>query len=344
MARPIVIDPFFDRNPMNRGAVPNSYGTRTANDETFATVDTKGGTLSGMLAGRPLAAVLPSGTTGGKGKLSNMLVSPHTEGGTPMGFHPNRMDKVRIQIDPQINGDSVHVSIGQLRDGASLKAFQEANEVLPSDGSTERIRLRAAAAYHALADEGQPVSLGREAATESNQQPQEEYTPVNTLTPQEAPRQVRTAAHQPQVVQPQSQPRAVQNWGGSPMAALRQPAQPQATTMQPHVVDSSPRNNQPTKHTLFELELMNANGTYTMQQDAWYHDVIHIDGFVILVWDTSYQMSREYVPPEGEGAPPTALLIDGDPNAYLVHATPIRYVHNGFSYRVMIIDKIAPTQ
>lgn len=348
MARPIVIDPFFDRNPMQRGTAPSGYGTRTAADETFSTVDTKGGTLTSMLAGRPLAAVLPTGTTGGKGKLSNMLVSPHTEGGTPQGFHPNRLDNVRIQIDPQINGDTVHVSLGHLRAAAVQQAFTEANEVLPSDGTIERYRLRASAAYHALADEGQQT-IGREAPAEVKQAMQEPVT-MNTLPDYEAEVPVtRSAAVHAPAPTPSpatSRPRTVQSWG-SPMAALRQPAQPQPQSqggLQPHVVDTTQQHHAPTKHVLFELELMNPNGTYNMQQEAWYHDVLHIDGFVILVWDTRCTTTREYTPPEGPGAPPTALMLDGDPNAYLVHATPIRYVHNHYLYRVLIIDKVAPTQ
>ncbi len=353
MARPIVVDLFFDGNARTRASQKYGYGQRTADDETFATVDKDGGMLHGALAGRPLSVALPTGTTGGKGKLSNMLLSPANEGGVPTGFSPNKLDNTVVLIDPQINGDSVKIPLGRLRADMINTAIRGAAETVPTDGSIERTRLRAAAAYHALADEAEVTHI-KEAAPS---QPQ-----THTVAPQPAqphvvqPQTVQPQAAQPHVVQvpvmhqaaqPVQQPKPVTTWGASPLGAFRekppvqQAAMPTGEAPMPTV--GAPQVAAPAVHVVFAFELLSANGTCEMSQDAYYHDVLHIPGFLVFVWDKRYTAAKPYWPPGGEGAPPTAVQREGDTNAYLVHTTPIRYSHRDFEYSVFVIDKVAPT-
>jgi len=332
----IVINPFFDGNA---GQPRRGYGQRTADDEVFAGQDTRGNALSSSLVGRSISAVLPSNTTGGKGRLSNMLVEPSTEGGTPCGFSPNIMDDIPVTIDPHIAGESVSLNLGHLRRNAVHDAFAAASQEVTADGTLEMQRLRASATFHLLADPANGYQTGhvQEAAAPSLP-PREAYPQVAPPMQHGAqPRVSQTVAGtpSPQTVQ------SVTSWGGqSPLSAIRRAEQPVPTAMQPALLQSNQHAIAlPDKRVIFEYELSSANGRYEMRHETAFHDVLRIPGFLVLLWDTACQNAQKYVIPEGENAPPMAVLCEGDTQAYLVHTTPIRYVHRGFEHTVLIIDK-----
>lgn len=361
MVQPIiVVDPFFDSSPNQR--TMQRYGSRTADHETFATHDAKGMPIQGMLAGRPLSAVLPTAAIAGKGRVSNMIVSPATEGGVPMGFNPNVISDIVIEIDPQIHGaNTVRVPFSQLREGMVQESFDAATAALPPDGSVERQRLRGAATYHSLAG----ITSGQTAPVTPDAQDASKTAMVREAPAPQAGVQFGTAKRIPipgqQVVQPapqpqpqpqpqvqMNQPMQVASWGtASPMAALRAPVPaPQAQQAQmPQAMQAmqlAPNVAAPSRRVRYEFELQSAKGAFAFNQDASYHDVLHIPGFIVLVWDNRYTAAPQYEPPTGEQAPPTAIMLEGDPHAYLVSTTPIRYVHRDFMYSVLMIEKAVP--
>lgn len=355
MATPIiVVDPFFDGNSNQRAV--RRYGSHTADQETFATHDLHGNPVHSMMAGRPISSVLPN-ATGGRGRLSNMVVSPASPGGVPTGFSPNMISDIVVEIDPQIQGNSVRLALGQLHKTMVQTAFDEVTGVLPPDGTVERQRLRGAATYHALASQlsgaQAPITPNADDASKTAMAPKppprvqmDVHHGVSERI--QIPNSASFTSPQPTLHQPtiQAQPMPQQpiqaaSWGAaSPLAALRAPIAPAAVQMA--MPQQAPRaNNHPTRRVHFEFELQSANGAYSMHQDASYHDVLHIPGFIILIWDKSYE-GQQYSPPDGESAPPTAVMVEGDPQAYLVATTPIRYDHRGFAHTVLLVQQAVP--
>ena len=329
---PIQIDPFFDgsddpslvspRQQSNRGL--STY--RDASSETFEVTDPRGLPTSGVLAGRPVTAVLRPQVRGMN--MGGTIVPPATVGGTPEGFNPNILDDVEVVIDPHIAGQRTRLRVGDLTAEAVSYGQQVADQAVPNAAAPGLRRFKAAAAYHGMA-QYMGGTVSRLVETEEDIVDEgtavEQAQPVKRASP---PRVTVTNGHQVSAARPTAQPSARSS--ASPMSLLRKPP------AQPAVLVSSQRE-EPVQRALvrvnFEIDLALADGKrHNHSWSAKYHDVDISTSdesgkpyAISFLWDNTAE-DEPYVPPAGDDdGPEIAMEIVGRPEVYLVRALPFQY-------------------
>jgi hypothetical protein len=306
-SRPIVFDPFFDRE---------AGGSPVANANANAPVVVSG--LNGQGYRDPSTERLEDGrdVTSRIGQTSHgmrgTIIPRATSGGIPRGTHPHDMQNVELTIDPHIIGQSSIVRLADINAQVLQEASQMAGQQTPEPDSIELQRLRGSAVLHNVST----ITRGPGRAPASPQAGQATIPAPNLARHgQPAPRMIR------------------------PLQAFAHRGQQTANEERRELraIDIDPPQRAavaPTIEVVFEIEHFG-----TLQ--ANYHDIIVEPGFIVLVYKTAYRGSKYFPPSRDEKAPPLALNVVGREEVYLVHTTGVHYVYEDTEYCVLLVEKAA---
>lgn len=286
--------------------------------------------------GRTMADVIQRGRFGLKG----VVVGKATAGGTPVGYDPHDMSKVRINIIDQDGKNIESLGFDTMTKDRVNAAIAIAEQQLPGD-DIDTIRERAAMVFEELAK-----------MPKSNVQrtpPKKDVSVKQAAVEYESEVDAMMDELQEEIEQPISSagsPVEKIDRGYSPMAAFglkkKSAAPPQlAGTGAHHAIKVGP----PQKLVYFEKE-----GIGTVP--AFFHDVIvstspadedaiEESGFMVLIYDLRFdQNAARWFPPANDPYQrPWAVQISEDSKLYLVHTTGFQYVYDSREYCVLLVER-----
>lgn len=315
----IFYDPYFDGDQQQQQEVappPDANrhpGYRDAGTEQTAN-------------GRSVLQVIRPGPRG----LRGTIIPRSTPAGIPQGFRPHATSNIEVNIDPHIPGQSTRVRLGDINEQIVRQATQLAEEITPEPFSRETQRLRSSAIMHGIAGLAQrnvpqpaappPLTMHQDVQTHSYPPappPQQSgYVQANHLG---------DVGHRAPPPQPR---RRV-----SPLSAFNQAPPPQVvdeTNLRP--IQLREAAGHPQVHVTFELEHFGVH-------EAYYHDVVIQEGFLVLVMNLNYN-GPKYFPPTQADAPMLALNVTGTDEIYSVQTTGVHFQHANFEYCVLMIDRV----
>lgn len=320
MPSTIRVDPFFDgEGPQSRETRLPEYdvaqalpaGYRDVRDEQLGD-------------GRPALAVMRAGPSG----LTGTVIPPATPGGVPRGVRPHVTQDLFVNIDPHIRGQEARVRLGDINAQTLAVAEETARQLTPDPYDMPTQRLRASAVL-------QGVAVGQA----------EQYAP-QLAAPVTAP-QVPGNIPAPALAQfsgTQPPQRAAASHVAHPLQAFAErpaqpPVRPVTTAQSTQPPEFGPQRVLPPQHLItFEIEHFGIHR-------ARYHDVLSIQGFLVLIYDSAYQGGEGmYVPPSGDDAPPMALHVEGSNEVHLVHTTGIVYSYGGHEFCVLLVERSVPAE
>lgn len=301
----IVVDPFFDA-PRGGDAPIMSRMDQTP---TSGYISAEREYLDG---GRTVAQTIGSGPAG----LRATIIPKATMGGVPAGTNPHRMNNVEVTIDPHIPQQSSRVRLGDITEASLAAANASAQEYTPEPHSLETMRLRGSAVMHGIAAQRTGGQRSSQPALPPPMPSQQQNIPM----------------------QPQRPTRRV-----SPLSAFHQAPAPVENREQ-RVITLPPERVQervlpsaaasPTIRVVFENEHM---GEY----EAYYHDVVIEEGFVVLIYDTRWAGPKHFpATSRAEKQPILAMNLIGTTEVYQVQTTGVHYQHGHNEHCVLMVDEV----
>ena len=276
--------------------------------------------------GRSMAQVLPT-----RSGVRGTVLPTATRGGVPTSYSPHDLQNTVITIDPHIHGSSIQVPLGALQKDAASQALDAAVGVVGTGGSVVDQRLRAATAMHVMAhapapriNEADTLVISRNEprnpsiAGVVNQQPKVQVM-GNTVASFGAP-PVRRPSPMEAIAAANSPPVPVQP------AVMSQPQYPQQPYQQaPSMIP------QPEIEATFEMQGLGQNVTY-------YHAVVAVPGFLVVIYDERYRGPR-YFPPDNTELQ-LAVQFSHRPEVYLVNPTGLNYTYENKRHCILSVSQI----